>query len=253
MLDFVNRLADSFVELHGDRHLKDDLALVAGPALFRGRSVMILGHQKGRNTRENLDRNFGMVRPEGYRKALRLIRQATKFRLPIITFIDTPGADPGPTSEERGQAIAIAECIYALAEHPAPIVSVVIGEGGSGGALAIGVADRIIMLENAVYSVASPEASASILWKDSSQAPAAAAAMGITADDLLRYNLIDGIVTEAVSANEDPETVIALTGHSIERHLIELAEIARTSEAGARAIRANRHERYRSIGYWQEA
>ncbi|HEX2282966.1 MAG TPA: carboxyl transferase domain-containing protein, partial [Thermomicrobiales bacterium] len=174
MLDFVTALCDEFIELHGDRQLSDDRALVGGLGSFRGRSVMILGNQKGSNTRENLERNFGMARPEGYRKALRLMCHAEKFHLPLLTFIDIPGADPGPTSEEHGQAMAIAESIQALADLRVPSVAIVIGEGGSGGALALGLADRVLMLENAIYTVASPEASASILWKDATQAPAAA-------------------------------------------------------------------------------
>lgn len=250
MLDFVSRLCEEFVELRGDRQFRDDRAVVGGLATFRGRGVVILGHQKGRDTRENLERNFGMARPEGYRKALRLIRQAGKFGMPILTFVDTPGADPGPTSEEQGQAIAIAECIAALCEIPTPVISTVIGEGGSGGALAIGVADRIIMLENAIYSVASPEASASILWKDAGQAAAAAQAMKITAPDLLAFGLIDEVVPEADPAHESPDDVIQATGDAIERRLIELLELSRGAN-GIKTLLDARRDKLRAIGEWR--
>lgn len=251
-LDFVNGTCEQFIELHGDRQYRDDRAIIGGLATFRGRSVLVLGHQKGRGTRENLDRNFGMARPEGYRKALRLIRHAEKFNLPIVSYIDTPGADPGPTSEEHGQPIALAECIAALSEAPVPVVAVVIGEGGSGGALAIGVANRIIMLENAIYSVASPEASAAILWKDAGQAATAAEAMKITAADLLTFKIVDEIIPEPEPAHLAPEPVIAATGASIERHLIELTGIARDDPEGRRAIVRDRQDRLRNIGHWQE-
>jgi len=249
-LDFITRLCDPFVELHGDRQFRDDCAIVGGLATFRGRGVLVLGHQKGRDTRENLERNFGMARPEGFRKALRLMRHAVKFGLPIITFVDTPGADPGPTSEEQGQAIAIAECIAELCEVSTPVISVVIGEGGSGGALAIGVADRVIMLENAIYSVASPEASATILWKDPGQAPAAAQAMKITAGDLLSFGLIDLVVPEPTPAHDAPDDVIAATGDAIERQLIELTELSRGA-TGLKALLDARRSKYRAIGEWR--
>jgi acetyl-CoA carboxylase carboxyl transferase subunit alpha len=249
-LDFVSRLCDPFVELHGDRQFRDDRAIVGGLATFRGHAVLILGHQKGRDTRENLERNFGMVRPEGFRKALRLMRHAAKFGMPILTFVDTPGADPGPTSEEQGQAIAIAECIAELCEVPTPVISVVIGEGGSGGALAIGVADRVIMLENAIYSVASPEASATILWKDSGQAPAAAQAMKITAGDLLQFGLIDEVVPEPTPAHDAPDDVVVATGDAIERRLIELTELNRGA-TGLKTLLDTRRSKYRAIGAWR--
>lgn len=247
MLDYVSGLFEEFIELHGDRQLSDDRALVGGIAAFQGRSVMVLGNQKGRNTRENLERNFGMARPEGYRKALRLMRHAGKFHLPLITFIDIPGADPGPSSEEHGQAIAIAESIQALSDLRVPTIAIIIGEGGSGGALALGLADRVIMLENAVYTVASPEASASILWKDAAQAPAAASAMKITAPELLEFGLIDDIVPEAIPAHEDSAAAIAAAGATIDRHLAEL-------EASAiDALMSARYDKYRAIGRWNEA
>ena len=249
-LDFIAALCDDFVELHGDRLYRDDRALVGGPARFGDQSVMLLGNQKGRNTRENLDRNFGMARPEGYRKALRLMRLGARFRLPLITFVDTPGADPGARSEEHGQAFAIAECIQALTTYPAPIVSIVIGEGGSGGALAIGVGDRILMLENAIYSVASPEASASILWNDAGQAPAAAEAMRISAPDLLELGLIDRIVREDRPAHEDSAEVIGRTAEELQRTLARLTEIVATE--GETSLLRQRHERYMAIGSWLE-
>jgi len=248
-LHYVNQLCSDFVELHGDRAAGDDQALVGGLAHFRGRSVMILGHQKGENTKENIARNFGMPKPTGYRKALRLMRHAEKFRFPIITFVDTPGADPGLTSEEGGQAFAIADNIYAMATLETPIVSVVIGEGGSGGALAIGVADRVLMLENSVYSVASPEAAAAILWKDAARAPEAAAAMRVTAPDLLSFGLVDDIIPEPTPAHEDPAATIVAVGDAIERHLDTLIEL---TADGPGALLQARYAKYRAMGRWTE-
>lgn len=250
-LDFINALFDDFVELHGDRQHRDDRALIGGPASFAGQSVMLLGNQKGRDTRENLDRNFGMARPEGYRKAIRLMRLGARFRLPLVTFVDTPGADPGPSSEERGQAFAIAECIQMLTTYPAPVVSIVIGEGGSGGALAIGVADRILMLENAIYSVASPEASASILWKDAGQAPAAAEAMRISAHDLRELHLIDRIIPEPRPAHEDSAAAFGQTAAALQQALHELLELVRSD--GEDGLLEHRHQRYMDIGSWFES
>jgi acetyl-CoA carboxylase carboxyl transferase subunit alpha len=251
-LAFINALCQDFVELHGDRVSGEDGALIGGLASFRGRTVMALGHQKGETTRENLERNFGMPRPEGYRKALRLMRQAEKFGFPIVAFVDTPGADPGVASEENGQAFAIAASVYALADLAVPTVAVVIGEGGSGGALAIGAADRVLMLENAIYSVASPEASAAILWKDAGRAPDAAAAMQVDAASLLRFGLIDEIVPEARPAHDDPSAVIHLTGDAIERHLLELDELLRRGP-NERALLDARHAKYRAMGQWHDA
>lgn len=203
-LDYLKLAFQDFVELHGDRLFADDQAIVGGLASFEGRTVMVIGHQKGRDTKENVLRRFGMARPEGYRKSLRLMRHAERFGLPVITLVDIPGADPSLAAEERGQAFAIAENLLAMSQLRVPIVSAIIGEGGSGGALALGVADRVLMLENAIYSVASPEAAASILWKDGARAPEAAAAMKITAEDLLRFHVIDGIVPEPPGgAHED--------------------------------------------------
>src|SRR5438309_964216 len=195
-LDYVQLMFSEFVELHGDRLFGDDAAIVGGLATLHARTVMLIGHQKGRDTRDNLLRRFGMARPEGYRKALRLMRHAEKFGMPVVTLIDIPGADPSLLAEERGQAFAIAENLLAMSGLRTRIVSAIIGEGGSGGALALGVADRVVMLENAIYSVASPEAAASILWKDGGRGAEAASAMKITASDLLGFGIIDGIIPE---------------------------------------------------------
>ncbi len=195
-LDYIKRLFTDFEELHGDRAFADDPAIVSGVARLDGRPVMVIGHQKGRDTREKLRRNFGMPRPEGYRKAMRLMKTAERFRIPVLTFIDTPGAYPGVGAEERGQSEAIARNLYVMAGLRTPIVATVIGEGGSGGALAIGVCDRMLMLQYATYSVISPEGCASILWKSASKASEAAAAMGITADRLHELELVDDIVPE---------------------------------------------------------
>jgi len=252
-LAYIGGLCDEFVELHGDRAASDDPAMVGGIGRFRGRTVMIAGHQKGETTRENIQRNFGMPKPQGYRKALRLMRQAEKFGIPLITFIDTPGADPGLASEEHGQAFAIAANVFAMADLTIPTIAVVIGEGGSGGALAIGVADRVLMLENAIYSVASPEACAAIIWKDSSRAPDAAAAMRVNAGDLLAFGLIDEVIPENPPAHEDSQTAIATTGDAIERHLIELDELFKRGATGERALLDARYAKYRAMGAWQEA
>lgn len=252
-LSYVRNLCDEFVELRGDRAEAEDAALIGGLARFRGRTVMVVGHQKGETTRENIERNFGMPRPYGYRKALRLMHQAEKFGVPLLTFIDTPGADPGLASEEGGQAFAIAANIYAMADLAVPSVAVVIGEGGSGGALAIGVADRVLMLENAVYSVASPEASASIIWKDAARAPEAAAAMRITAADLLELGLIDEVIPEQVPAHEDATAAIRATGDAVERHLTELEELWRRGTTGERQLLEARYAKYRGMGQWHEA
>jgi acetyl-CoA carboxylase carboxyl transferase subunit alpha len=195
-LDYLARVFTDFEELHGDRGFADDHAIVGGIARLDDRPVVVIGHQKGRDTREKVRRNFGMPRPEGYRKALRLMRLAERFRLPLITLIDTPGAYPGVGAEERGQSEAIARNLYAMARLNTPIISVVIGEGGSGGALAIGVCDRLLMLQYATYSVISPEGCASILWRAADKASAAAEAMGITAESLSRLGLIDEVIRE---------------------------------------------------------
>jgi acetyl-CoA carboxylase carboxyl transferase subunit alpha len=252
-LDYLHELATEFVELHGDRVYSDDHALIGGLAKIGSRTVLVLGHQKGANTRENLYYNFGMVRPEGYHKADRLMRHAEKFGIPIVSFIDTSGAEPGIGAEERGQATAIAESLLTMAGLRTPIVAVVIGEGGSGGAIAIGVADRLLMLENAVYSVVSPEGCAAILWKDSAKAPEAAATMRMTAADLLRFGIIDEVIPEPVPANENPRETIAAVGMAINRHLEELlgAYPPGSPEASKRLLDA-RYARFRNIGAWRD-
>lgn len=253
-LEYINELVVDFIELHGDRRYGDDKAIIGGIGRFNDQTVMVLGHQKGGNTRENIERNFGMVRPEGYRKAERLMRHAEKFGIPVITFIDTPGAEPGIGSEERGQGTAIAESLLTMAALRTPIVAVVIGEGGSGGALAVGVADRVLMLENAVYAVASPEACAAILWKDVAKAPEAAETMRITAGDLLRFGMIDEIVPESVPAHEKRHEAITATGAAIERHLADLlAQASAPDGAGLNRLIEARHEKFRNIGVWEVA
>jgi acetyl-CoA carboxylase carboxyl transferase subunit alpha len=195
-LDYIGKLFTDFIELHGDRFFGDDLAIVGGIAKFEGRPVTVIGHQKGKDTKENIKRNFGMPHPEGYRKALRLMEQANKFGRPIICFIDTPGAYPGVAAEERGQSEAIARNLREMASFKVPIICIVTGEGGSGGALAIGVGNRVYMLENSIYSVISPEGAATILWRDASQAQRAAETFKITSKDLLSLGVIDGIIPE---------------------------------------------------------
>jgi acetyl-CoA carboxylase carboxyl transferase subunit alpha len=246
-LDYVRALCDDFVELHGDRRYGDDSAMVGGMARFDGRTVMVIGHQKGRDSRENVKRNWGMPKPEGYRKALRLFQHAEKFGFPLLCFIDTPGADPGVQSEERGQGNAIAENILVMAGLKTPIIAIVIGEGGSGGALAIGVADRLIMLEHSIYSVASPEGTAAILWRDAAKAPDAAKAMKITAQDLLSLNVIDAIVPEPEGgAHTDAETIIAAAGDLLRAQLADLLRLDLPT------LLDQRYAKYRAIGHYQE-
>jgi acetyl-CoA carboxylase carboxyl transferase subunit alpha len=215
-LDYLRLIFDEFEELHGDRAFADDRAIVAGPARLDGRPVLVIGHQKGRDTKENLLRNFGMPRPEGYRKALRLMKLAERFRLPVLTFIDTPGAYPGVDAEERGQSEAIARNLLEMAGLKTPIIATVVGEGGSGGALAIGVADRVMMLQYSTYSVISPEGCASILWKDAAKASTAAEAMGITSQRLKDLGLIDEIVPEPLGgAHRDPDATARNLRHAL--------------------------------------
>ena len=253
-LDYIDGLCAEFVELHGDRAFGEDPALVGGLADFAGRTVMVLGHQKGANTKENLQRHFGMPHPEGYHKARRLMKHAEKFGLPLLTFIDTPGADPGLGSEERGQGQAIAACIEALTQLRVPVIATVIGEGGSGGALALGVADEILMLENAVYTVASPEAAASILWHDAKQAPEAAVAMRITAADLHEFGIVDRVIAEPVPAHEDPHAVVAAVGRALAEALDRLEAAYPPDRAeGVEALLAARYAKFRAIGRWREA
>ena len=250
-LDYIAGLMTNFVELHGDRVFGDDQALLGGIATFRGRTVLVLGHQGGTNTRENIARNFGMPRPEGYRKARRLMQQAGKFGMPIIAFIDTSGADPGIGSEERGQGTAIAESLLEMIGVEVPIVVTVIGEGGSGGALAISLGDRILMLENAVYAVASPEACAAILWKDASRAADAAATMRITAADLERFRMIDELIPEPVPAHLAPQETIQRVGDRIAAHLDDLTTtFTPGDQAQIDRLLDSRHEKFRKIGAW---
>lgn len=251
-LDYIRELFSDFIELHGDRAFGDDRALLGGLASFRGRTVMVMGHQPGTNTRENIERNFGMPRPEGYRKAVRLMAHAEKFGFPIVTFIDTPAADPGVGSEERGQGTAIAESLLAMIGTRVPIVCVVIGQGGSGGALAISVGDRILMLENAIYAVAPPEACAAILWKDAGKASEAAATMRITARDIEGFGIIDEVIPEVVPAHEAPRDTIRTVGDRIEATLSALETRVHAGEAAIDALLADRHERFRRIGAWYE-
>ena len=211
-LDYIQHLFTDFEELHGDRNFADDHAIVGGLARFNGQSIMVIGHQKGRDTKEKIYRNFGMPKPEGYRKALRLMSLAEKFSIPLITFIDTPGAYPGIDAEERGQSEAIGKNLYVMAGLEVPIVSVIIGEGGSGGALAVAVGDMVLMMQYATYSVISPEGCASILWKSAEKASEAAEIMGITADRLKEMSLIDGIINEPIGgAHRDyPATMLSI-------------------------------------------
>ncbi len=247
-LDLVKALFTDFTELHGDRAFADDNAIVGGIARFRGQSIMVMGHQKGRDTAENIKRNFGMPRPEGYRKALRLMRMAEKFQLPIITFIDTPGAYPGIGAEERGQSEAIARNLYEMAHLRTPIICTVVGEGGSGGALAIGVGDRVMMLQYATYSVISPEGCASILWKSAEKAADAADAMGITADRLKSLGLIDQIIPEPLGgAHRNMPVAAQAVGEALEANLRELKAM------NIDKLLEKRYQRLLSFGQYEEA
>jgi len=246
--DYIRVLFDDFIELHGDRLYGDDAAMVGGLARFEGRAIVVIGHQKGRDTREKIARNFGMPHPEGYRKALRLMHLAQKFAKPVITFIDTPGAYPGLGAEERGQAEAIARNLREMAALRTPILAVVTGEGGSGGALAIGMGNRVLMLEYAIYSVISPEGCAAILWGDAAKAPEAAESMRITAPDLLRLGVIDAIVPEpAGGAHRDWDRAAAHLREALREHLRPLASMPPDD------LVAERYEKFRRIGAFEEA
>jgi acetyl-CoA carboxylase carboxyl transferase subunit alpha len=248
ILDYVGAFCRDFVELHGDRSFADDRAIVGGFARFNGRSVLVLGHQKGKTLKERMQRNFGMPNPEGYRKALRLMRLAEKFGRPILTFIDTPGAYPGIGAEERGQAEAIARNLLVMSRLTVPIVSVVTGEGGSGGALALGVADRVLMLEHSVYSVISPEGCAAILWDDPAKAPDAAAALKMTAPDLLRLGVVDEVLPEPVGgAHRDPLTMADRVAKALSTHLHQLEELS------VEDLLARRQQKYRAMGVVAES
>ncbi len=247
-LDYLSTIFTDFIELHGDRLFMDDPAIVGGWARLAGVSVMVIGHQKGRDTKENLKRNFGMPHPEGYRKALRLMQLAARFGAPVITLIDTPGAYPGLGAEERGQSEALARNILEMSALETPIVTCVIGEGGSGGALALGVADRVLMLENSVYSVITPEGCAAILWKDASQRERAAAALKITAEDLLRLKVIDEIIPEPLGgAHQDPDATGERLREALIRHVTELRKIRPEKLVRRRA------EKYAAMGTFVES
>lgn len=246
-LDYIQEIFTDFIELHGDRSFGDDEAIVGGIASFEGQPITIIGHQRGKTTKENIRRNFGMPHPEGYRKALRLMKQAEKFKRPIICFIDTKGAYPGKAAEERGQSEAIARNLFEMAGLKVPVISVVIGEGGSGGALALGVANKLYMLENSTYSVISPEGAASILWKDATLAKQAAEAMKITSYDLKKMDIIDGIITEvAGGAHRD---VQAQAQYLKECLINSLSELSALSEE---QLIENRYEKFRKIGEYIE-
>ena len=247
-LDYIQRMCDSFLELHGDRGFADDHAIVAGMASIGGNDVMLIGHQKGRGTKDNLFRNFGMASPEGYRKALRLMKLAAKFGRPVVTLVDTPGAYPGLGAEERGQAEAIARNIYEMARLPVPIVTIVIGEGGSGGALAIAVADEVFMLEYSIYSVISPEGCASILYRDAAQAPQAAESLKLTAPDLVNLKLVDGIIPEpAGGAHLDSDVSASRVRETI------LDSLTRLKSLSTDQLLAQRHHKYERMGFWLDS
>ncbi|EZQ18740.1 acetyl-CoA carboxylase carboxyl transferase subunit alpha [Pseudomonas sp. G11-1] len=242
-LDYIRHIFTDFEELHGDRHFADDAAIVGGIARLDGRPVMIIGHQKGRDVKEKVRRNFGMPKPEGYRKACRLMQMAERFNMPILTFIDTPGAYPGIDAEERGQSEAIAWNLQVMSRLKTPIISTVIGEGGSGGALAIGVCDRLMMLQYSIYSVISPEGCASILWKKAEKASDAAEAMGVTASRLQELGLVDNLIPEPLGgAHREPETMAA----RIKQQL--LAELAKLDEQSAEELLDSRYERLMAFG-----
>lgn len=242
-LDYIQRIFTDFIELHGDRLFADDLAIVGGLARLNGVPVTVIGHQRGKDTKDNIQRYFGSPHPEGFRKALRFMQQANKFGRPIITFIDTKGAYPGDTAEERGQAEAIARNLREMAMFGVPIICVVIGEGGSGGALALGVGNRVLMLQNAIYSVISPNGAASILWKDASKADQAAEAMKITAKDLHELGVIEEIIPEPQGgAHRDIETQSESIKESVWRHLLELQQM------GEDELREDRYQKFRKIG-----
>ncbi|MEM9016229.1 MAG: acetyl-CoA carboxylase carboxyltransferase subunit alpha [Verrucomicrobiota bacterium] len=247
MLDYVEHSFEDFVELHGDRHIGDDEAMPGGFAMLEGRKVVVIGHQKGRDTKENLRRNFGSAHPEGYRKALRLMKMAEKFQLPIVTLIDTPGAYPGIGAEERNIAEAIAFNLREMMTLSVPIVAVVIGEGGSGGALGIGVADRVLMMENAYYSVISPEGCAAILWKDRKYATEAAHALKLAASDLLEIGVIDEVVPEPMGGAHHDHLGSAINLKKIVvRHLSELDAVPSSD------LLDQRYEKYRKFGEFRE-
>ncbi|MCW5942703.1 MAG: acetyl-CoA carboxylase carboxyltransferase subunit alpha [Fimbriimonadaceae bacterium] len=246
-LDYINALFTEFIELDGDRRYGADHAIVGGVAFFDERPVMVVGHQKGRNIQERQYRNFGMAKPEGYRKAMRLFDMANRFRMPVVTFVDTPAADPGVESESRGISEAIAAAMQRMFELKVPVVSVVHGEGGSGGAIGIAVANRVLMLEHAIYSVIPPEGCAAILWRDPDRGPQAAAALRLTAQSALEYGLIDDIILEPHGgAHRDPPGAIRAVGEALARHLAELGAF------DGEALQADRYAKFRAMGRFGE-
>jgi acetyl-CoA carboxylase carboxyl transferase subunit alpha len=247
-LDYIGAICQNFQELHGDRQFKDDQALIGGTAYFNGDAVMIIAQQKGRDPKERILRNFGMPQPEGYRKALRLMRLAEKFQLPVVTFIDTPGAFPGVESEARHVSEAIAVNLREMALLRTPSISIVIGEGGSGGALGIGVTNRVLILENSYYSVISPEGCAAILWKDGAAAPKAAAALKITADQLEKLGVVDEVIPEPLGgAHNDPAQAAGALKYALQKHLNDLRALP------VDQLVESRYERFRHLGIFEEA
>ena len=246
-LDYIEHMTQKFMELHGDRLFADDHALIGGLAVIEGRQVVLMGTQKGRDTKTNIYRNFGMAKPEGYRKALRLMHLAAKFKKPVVTFIDTNGAFPGRDSEERGIAEAIAKNLYEMAILPVPIICIVTGEGGSGGALALGVGDRVLMLENAIYSVITPEGCASILFRDSSMAPLASASLKLTAPELLELGLIDGIIPEPKGGAHRDHTGMA---RMLKERILKEIEVLEAIDT--QQLINERIEKFGRMGFWQE-
>jgi acetyl-CoA carboxylase carboxyl transferase subunit alpha len=247
-LDYVSSICTGFQELHGDRQYNDDRALVGGTAFLDGKAVMIIAQQKGRDPKESITRNFGMPQPEGYRKALRIMKMAEKFKIPVLSFIDTPGAFPGVGSEERHVSEAIAVNLREMAMLRTPTISVVVGEGGSGGALGIGVTDRVLMFENSYYSVITPEGCAAILWKDGAAAPKAAAALKVDADDLEKLGAIDEVIPEPLGgAHNDPATAATALKRALQKHLAELRAM------GLETLLETRYQHYRHIGSYEEA
>jgi acetyl-CoA carboxylase carboxyl transferase subunit alpha len=242
-LDYITRIFTGFAELHGDRTFGDDAAIVGGMASFDGRPIMVIGQQKGRDTKQKLHRNFGMPKPEGYRKALRLMRMADKFQRPIVTFLDTPGAYPGIDAEERGQAEAIAVNLREMSRLGVPVITIVIGEGGSGGALGLGIANRVYMLENAYYSVISPESCAAIIYRDSGKAPEAAEALRLASGDLMALGLIDGIISEpAEGAHTDPDKAAEFVRDAIRSALGDL------TPRSSQELIDDRYDKFRRMG-----
>ncbi|MBP9855097.1 MAG: acetyl-CoA carboxylase carboxyltransferase subunit alpha [Candidatus Omnitrophica bacterium] len=245
-LDYIRLMTTDFVEIHGDRLFSDDLALIAGFAKLNGQKIAIMGHQKGRDTTENLKRNFGCAHPEGYRKAIRVMELAAKFNIPVVALIDTPGAYPGIGAEERGQAQAIAENLKDMSRLPTPIVAVIIGEGGSGGAIGIGVADRVLILEHAYYSVISPEGCASILWRNAIKAPQAAEALKITGEHLLEFGIVDEVIPEPIGgAHRDVVFIAEKLKIALGNHIKELSKLSK------KELLDGRYDKYRKIGKFQ--